>query len=134
MANLRALAESDLGITLEGDWAVDVRLIPPDGLPFDAKGQVLYNLVRQDAMVGERVVSDMLVVTLRRSSLRIVPAPGENWIVEAPTSPVVGAPIGQYALSPVRPPEGGAAIGFIRLYLQHVEQLPEEPAPEEPVV
>lgn len=132
--SLRALAEQDLGFTLEGvDWAADVRLIPPDGVPISTtldgkplRGQVLYNVVRQDPMSGERIVADTLVVTVRRSSLRLVPQAGENWIVEVPVSPRVGAPVGQYALTPTRPPEGGAAIGFIRLYLQTVEQTPDE--------
>lgn len=126
MGNLRVLAEKDLAITLEGaDWGFDVRLIPPDGVPFSVRGQVLFNTVRHDAMTGERVVYDTLVVTLRRSSMRLVPVAGENWIVECPVSPLVDAAIGQYVFSPVRPPEGGAAIGFIRLYLQIVEQTPE---------
>lgn len=106
---------------------MDVRLIPPDGVPFPAKGQVLYNLARLDPMNGEKVVIDTLVVTLRRSSLRVVPAAGEKWIIECPVNPRVGAPLGQYTLSPVRAPEGGAAIGFIRLYLQIVEQDDGEP-------
>lgn len=122
MSNLRALVESDLETTLEGDWAFDIRLTPPDGVPFPARGQVLYNMVRHDAMSGERVVYDTLVVTLRRSSLRVVPVAGETWLVECPVAPTVGAPVGQYVFSPVRPPEGGAGLGFIRLYLQLVEQ------------
>ena len=128
MSNLRALAEQDLGITIEGgDWAMDVRLIPPDGVPFSVRGQVLYNLARLDPMNGEKIVVDTLVVTLRRSSMRLVPAAGEKWIVECPVNPRVDAPVGQYTLSPMRAPEGGAAIGFIRLYLQIVEQSEEEP-------
>lgn len=133
MSNLRALAEKDLATTLEGDWSTDVRLIAPDGIAFSAKGQVLYNLVRQEPLSGERIVSETLVVTLRRSSLSVsaaaagsihsVPQPGENWIIEVPVSPILDAPIGQYALNSMRPPEGGAAIGFIRLYLQYVEQI-----------
>lgn len=106
---------------------MDVRLIPPDGVPFSVRGQVLYNLARLDPISGEKIIIETLVATLRRSSLRVVPAAGEKWLVEVPVNPCAGAPIGQYALSPMRAPEGGAAIGFIRLYLSIVEQDDGEP-------
>lgn len=131
MPNLRDLAERDLSITLEGDWAGNIKLFPPDGVPFTVKGQVLYNLARLDPMSGEKVTLSTLVVTVRRSSCRVVPQPGENWLVELPVSPQAGAPVGQYISSGDRPPEGGAAIGFIRLYLQEVEQSEESGAVED---
>jgi hypothetical protein len=128
MPNLRALAEHDLGFSIEGDYGLRVNLIAPDGIKdtmtADGRplmGQVLFNIVRV-SNEGDNITVDTPTVALRRSSLRRVPNPGENWIVEIPESPLVGAPMVQYVFSATRPPEGGASIGFIRLYLQHVEQ------------
>lgn len=133
MLNLRALAEKDLAITLEGDWGSDVTLIRPDGERVSTardgrplRGQVLYNTVRLNPETGERIVSNCPILSLRRSSLERVPTWGENWIIEMPVAPTVGAPTGQYSLSPARPPEGGESSGFVRLYLQLVEQEPAE--------
>lgn len=131
MANLRALIETDLKMTLEGDFSSRVNMIGPDGTRYestvdgrDLVGQVLYNTVREGESFGTigKIVLDTPVVTLRRSSLTRIPAAGEKWIIEIPESPIANAPFVQYTFSPTRPPEGGAAIGFIRLYLQAVEQ------------
>lgn len=121
--NLRALAESDLSLTLEGDFGMMVNLIGPDGIRDDGlSGQVLYDTVRINPDTGEEIVVDMPVVTLRRSSLARIPVAGENWIVEIPETPRAGASMVQYAMSPTRSPEAGKSIGFIRIYLQAVEQ------------
>jgi hypothetical protein len=132
MPKLRELAEKDLSLSLEGDWGVPVALLSPDGvwqrtgpdglLPLC--GQVLYDIKRLNPDTGESVVVPTPVVSLRRSSLIRVPQPGEGWLVEIPSAPVAGAPIVQYTFSPMRAPEGGGSIGFIRLYLQEVEQTP----------
>lgn len=123
--NLRSLAENDLKFSLEGDAGMNIDLLSPDGVwQRGLKGQVMYDTVRLNVETGERMVIPNPVVTLRRSSLTRVPAAGENWIVEIPVNPIAGAPVGKYCFSPVRPPEGGASIGFIRLYLQAVEQVP----------
>lgn len=131
--NLRALAEKDLGLTLEGDWSSPVTLIAPDGVRYSGTvdgrpltGQVLYEIVRDDLERGEKVTYDTPVVSLRRSSLARVPQAGEPWGVIIPSAPVPGAPTLLYVLSPMRPPEGGASIGYIKLYLQNVEQTPDE--------
>lgn len=131
--NLRALAENDLGVTLEGDWSSPVTLISPDGERYtqtvDGRpltGQVLYEIVRDDLDRGEKVTYDTPVVTLRRSSLPRIPLAGEKWGVIIPSAPVVGAPTRLCTISPLRPPEGGASLGYIRLYLQNVEQTPED--------
>lgn len=123
--NLRELAEKDLGRSLEGEWSLPVNLIDPDGARYDGlRGQVLFDIVRVNPETGEEVTVQTPVVTLRRSTLARVPAPGENWIVEIPATPSEAAAKVQHVLSPTRPPEGGASIGFIRLYLQAVEQAP----------
>lgn len=124
--NLRELAEKDLGRTLEGEWSLPVNLVDPDGVRYDGLlGQVLFDIVRVNPETGEEVTVQTPAVILRRSSLARVPAAGENWIVEIPNAPSVSAPKIQHVLSHTRPPEGGASIGFIRLYLQAVEQAPE---------
>jgi len=127
--NLRETAEKDLATTLEGEWSLPVRLCSPDGVWYDRTsdnrllvGQVLYDIVRLDPDSGDKVTVSVPVVTLRRSTLTRLPEPGENWIVEIPESPYPLAPKVQYVLSPTRPPEGGRSLGFIRLYLQQVEQ------------
>lgn len=128
MTSLRSLAERDLRVTLERDGD-RVNLIDPDGVRYETtvdgrplQGQVLYDVSRINPENAERMTVDMPVVTLRRSSLVRVPRAGETWIVEIPESPVPGAAMVPFCLSPVRPPEGGASLGFIRLYLQTVEQ------------
>lgn len=123
--NLRELSEKDLGRSLEGEWSLPVNLIDPDGARYDGlRGQVLFDIVRVNPETGEEVTVQTPVVTLRRSTLARIPAPGENWIVEIPATPSEAAAKVQHVLSPTRPPEGGASIGFIRLYLQAVEQAP----------
>ena len=132
MANLRVLAEKDLEVSLEGDFGMRVNLIAPDGVKDTTTrdgrpltGQVLFDISREGesgGLIGAITVNTP-VVSLRRSSLRRVPEAGENWIVEIPESPVEGAPFVQYCFSFTRPPEGGASIGFIRLYLQRIEQV-----------
>ena len=105
--------------------ALPVNLISPTGQRYNGlRGQVHFDLVRISPDTGERMVVHAPTVILRRSSLEREPVAGEKWLVECPDSPIDGAPMIQYALSPVRPPEGGKSIGFIRLYLQEVEQVP----------
>lgn len=121
--NLRERVERDLAITLEGQWSLPVNLIGPDGIRIDGlRGQVLYDIVRLNPDTGEDVVVNTPVVTLRRSTLARIPLAGENWLVEIPETPSETATMRQYVISPTRPPEGGASIGFIRIYLQQVEQ------------
>lgn len=122
--NLRAMAELDLGRSLEGpDWSFPVKLTGPDGVTEAVRGQVLYDLVRMNPDNGERVVVEQCTITLRRSSLRRVPSPGENWLYEIPESPAdpEGSTV-QVVSSGTRPPEGGRSLGFIRIYAQQVEQ------------
>lgn len=130
MVNLREQVESDLSFTLEREWKLPVVLIDPDGNTIDTSlndgetlgGQILYDTVRINPTTGEEMVVNNPIVSLRRSSLSRVPLPGEKWVVKIPTTPSTTAPKEDFVLSPTRPPEGGRSIGFIRLYLQRVEQ------------
>jgi len=120
---LRERVEKDLAVTLEGQWSLPVNLVSPEGVRTDGlRGQILYDTVRMNPETGEDVTVERPVVTLRRSSLTRIPAPGEKWLVEIPQTPDETASMEQYMISPVRPPEGGRSIGFIRIFLQEVEQ------------
>jgi hypothetical protein len=127
--NLRQQAESDLSKTLEGDFGLPVILVDPDGNTITQnlslttlKGQILYSTTRLDPETGEPIIVNNPVVTLRRSSLSRVPAPGERWLVRIPIDPTEGAAIVDFIIDQGRSPEGGRDIGFIRLYLRKASQ------------
>ena len=135
MDNLRERAESDLGITLEGQFGLPVELTGPDGIeyktsanspdpqnPLDLMGQVLYTTVRVSLETGEEVTVNKPVVALRRSSLARVPQDGENWFIKFPKDPSLTAELQNYIMSVDRSTEGGRSIGFIRLYPTKVIQ------------
>lgn len=120
---LRERTERDLARTLEGRWSLPVNLVNPDGVRTDGlRGQILYDIVRMNPETGEMVTVSTPVVTLRRSSLARIPIAGERWLVEIPATPEETGALVPYIISADRPPEGGASIGFIRIYLQQVEQ------------
>jgi hypothetical protein len=108
-----------------------VVLIDPDGNIIDTtlndtgvlRGQINYETMDIDPQTGADMVVNLPVVALRRSSLSRVPEAGEKWFVKIPVSPVEGAAIEDFILSETRPPEGGAGIGFVRLYLQRAAQV-----------
>ena len=127
MTNLPELEESDLELTLENDWGLPVELTSPAGIKDTVLGQVLFDFLKINPETGEPMTVSDPVVVLRRSSLlsaafAAVPQPGENWFVRIPTSPSETATKADYIISPTRAPEGGASIGFIRIYLQKAEQ------------
>ena len=125
MANLREIIEKDLEVSLEGDYALPVVLIGPDGTVYTEKvngddlvGQVLYSSLKFDPDTGAQVVVPQPVVTLRVSSLQRVPADGEAWGVKIPITPSTTAPLKEFSME--RPVEANT-IGFIRLYLVEVD-------------
>lgn len=131
MGEQRAIIESDLRETLEGDFGLPVELIAPDGTkqlysandPTELlQGQILYDSLIQDPNTGLDVVVHKPVVSLRRSSLTTVPdaTPGQNWAVRIPLEPSVSAPKMTFRIGRVT--EGGDSIGFVRLYLERIEQ------------
>ena len=135
--SLREQVEKDLSFSLEGtnDWGLPVELISPDGVkystsenspdpenPLPLTGQVLYDQAKADPDTGEPITVNNPIVSLRRSSLARVPADGERWVIRIPTSPSITAELEDFVLSPVRPHGGGQSIGFIKLYLQRIEQ------------
>ncbi len=130
--NLRKRVEADLETSLEKDWGLPVVLVSPDGEVIDTSensgdaltGQVLYDTVRVNPETGEPVIVNNPIVTLRRSSLSRVPAPGEKWVVKIPVDPDPDADLTEFVISTARPPEGGRSIGFIKLFLQKAKQTP----------
>jgi len=130
VVGLREMAEADLAETLEGEWALPVVLIDPEGNRYDTSandplapltGQVLYGKRAFNPDTGEDIFINTPVVTLRISSLTRVPVDGERWGVKIPTRPSMTAPMVDFLFT-VRPSEGGASIGVVRLYLQRAAQ------------
>jgi hypothetical protein len=133
VTNVRALAESDLGHTLEREMGIAVVLIAPDGLKIDTTnddrplvGRVLWSQPRTNLESGEVAIVPDPVVELRRSSLSRVPATGERWSVLIPSGPITGAPVELYMLDRSRSVEGGRSLGVIKLPLVRVKQSVEE--------
>lgn len=126
MLNLRQQTEKDLGFSLEGAWSLPVVLIDPEGVeqtkskndPLnDLSGQILYDHRVVDSDTGMEHLVNTPVVTLRISSLDRVPQDGEIWGMKFPLVPDPSAAKTTFILTG-RPTEGGASIGFIRLYPQ----------------
>lgn len=120
--NLRELAESDLSISLEGDFGLPVELIDPDGVKYDGiSGQVLFDVESVNPETLEVTVIER-IVSLRRSTLTRIPLDGERWVVRIPTTPSTTAELEDFVLSEDRPSSGGASIGFIKLYPERIAQ------------
>ena len=123
VTNLRVLTESHLSVTLEGAFSLPVILIAPDGVTLpEVRGQINYETVIINPDTGEEIAINTPNVSLRRSSLTRIPEAGEKWVVKIPVSPEENAPVESFIISPTQPPQGGRSIGFIRLYLNRIEQ------------
>lgn len=134
MDNLRERVEADLDVTLEGDWGLPVVLIDPaTGITYDHKyadppldppedlvGQVLYDTRIENPETGGEMIVHKPVVTLRRSSLEVIPSRG--WVCKIPLTPSYDAEKVTFLVE--RPAEDGGSIGFIRLYLMRAENPP----------
>lgn len=120
--DIRALIESDLQYTLEGDYGKPVVLIAPDGERVEVRGQVLFDTAEFDPETGAMLIYEKPVVTLRRTALSRIPGEKEKWAVIIPASPAATEATEIYSLE--RPVEGGRSIGFLRLYLTKVKESP----------
>ena len=129
MENLRAAIEKDLGDSLEGEFKIEVELTAPNGQTQiysknnpTAKlgGQVLYYTHIENPTTGEQIVVNEPVLSLRISSLNIVPKSGETWHIKMPTSPVAGAVKKDFVFTATRAIESGTDIGFIKIYPQRI--------------
>lgn len=123
MPSLRELIETDLGTTVEGDFALPVELVAPDGSEQALTGDVRYDTATEDPETGMPITVNEPNVSLRRSSLTKIPVDGENWVVRIPTTPDASAVLEDFFLSKIRPQGGGRSIGFIKLYLTRAEQI-----------
>lgn len=129
MANLRVLAEKDLGQTLEGEYGLPVELRDPDGVKITTSandgsplvGQIMIDTV-EITETEQNVVNTNPIVVLRVSSLSRVPKAGEDWHVRIPILPDPAAPKEDFVLDGSNVDTGGATIGFIRLHLRKAEQ------------
>lgn len=120
--NIRALAEQHLGESLEGGYGIEVILTGPDGKQQPVKGQVLYSRKVLNPVTGEDIIINEPVVVLRVSSLDPVPKTAEQWFIQMPVSPVEGAAKENFLMDKGKAVEGGASIGFIRLYPKKADQ------------
>ena len=128
--SLRERTESDLLKSLEGEYGLPVELISPDGEIINISantgepltGQILYDTVGINPETGEEMIVNNPIVTLRRSSLSRVPAPGATWAVKIPISPSTTADLETFIVDSEHSPEGGRSIGFIKLHLIKAQQ------------
>jgi hypothetical protein len=130
--DLRAIIEADTYETLEGDFGLPVELLnPTDGIrqtnsvnnpTEELMGQIFYETMNMRPETGLDIVVHKPWVSLRRSSLERVPSAEDydDWIVRIPIRPSRTATKVSHRIH--RPPEGGESIGFIRLYLEKIEQ------------
>jgi hypothetical protein len=127
--DLRAQIEIDLHESLEGEWKMAVELTSPSGETQKYSknnpdellgGQILYFTRRENPNTGEIEVVNQPVVTLRISSLNIVPQNGEKWYIKMPISPVANTEKESFVFTPTRSIESGTDIGFIRIYPQKI--------------
>lgn len=120
MMNLRKLVEADLETTLEGDFALPIILVAPDGSETTYQGRIDYESTEFDVETGAMLVESIPVVTLRRSSLTQIPSAGENWGVRIPVIPDPDADTTLFLWDGVEP-EVGKSIGYLRLKLTRAE-------------
>lgn len=123
--SLREIAELDLAQTLEGEFGLPVILTDPTtGSQQTVEGQILYDTVTLDPETGNPVIDNVPIVTLRRSSLNPVPQDGEKWYVQIPVTPSRTAATESFVCTPDKAVNTGGSIGYIKLYLQKIEQTP----------
>ena len=124
MISVPALAEADLGDTLEGECGAPVSLMSPDGALIDqsVNGGALKGFVRRSytdtrEKSGDKVIVNAPVVKLRITSLAQIPATGEKWQIGIPESPLDGAGIEWYDLDPKKPVEANRNSGTVKMFL-----------------
>lgn len=129
--NLRAQAVIDVKTQNLKNWSLPIVLIDPDGNKYNTDNetaetlkaiQILYDYRRENPDTGEPMTVKEPVVVLALSSLSRIPQPGEKWIIEIPLDPSDPDTLSTFFFSSDRSPEGGASLGFIRLYPQKAAQ------------
>jgi hypothetical protein len=124
MNNIRALAEKDLSQTIEAEFAIPVVLISPAGQRITETingkplvGRVLWERKEINPDTGEPVIVPSPTVTLRESSLPVVPKTGEQWYVQIPSGPRPDSPMTHYLTDINAAVELGRSLGVINLPL-----------------
>jgi hypothetical protein len=108
---------------LEGaDWGMPVILKDPTGTTQTVEGQVLRSVISVNPENGEPIVSPNPVITLRTSSLSIIPEDGENWYFQIPSTPDPDSTKVEFVLDGSKAIENNGAFGFIKIFLTDVEQ------------
>lgn len=133
MINLRALAEKDLSQTIEAEFSIPVVLISPQGERITETkygkplaGRVLYERKEVSPDTGEPVVVPAPIVTLRESSLTVIPKTGEKWFVQIPSGPRLDSPMSNYLVDVSAAVEIGRSLGVINLPLVLIDDCSEE--------
>lgn len=124
MVNLRVQAEADLAITLEGDFALPIELTYPDGSVQTLQGRIDYDTIVASPDTGVESIINHPIITLRRTSMDFIPEAGAKFGVRIPITPKPDAELKNFVISSDRASEGGASNGWIRYYLQDMEQTP----------
>jgi hypothetical protein len=137
MGNLREQMEQDLGFMLEdldNGFALPVILVNPHtgiAQEFSANdpdaprtiplaGRVTYARFEFSSDTGMPMRVDNPIVTLRKSSLDVIPKAGENWVVKIPEEPRVDAPKKSFMMSIA--PNTGDSYQWIQLALTNLSQ------------
>jgi hypothetical protein len=130
--DLRKIIEGDLHEIIELDWSMPVALLSPTTGLWQTKSAndpeadlgclSFYETMILRPTSGTTDVVHKPWVAIRLSSLTEVPSNVnyKQWLVETPVLPDREAPMVKHRIH--RPPEGGFTIGFIRFYLEAIEQ------------
>ena len=124
------IATAGLKLMLEnGGFGMPVELTPPDGTDITENedgnplmGQVLYDFDAVDPESGDKVVVKTIMVTLRKTALRVVPEPGQTWGVRIPLDPSDFDTLTQFVINTDESLMDGQTAGFITLNLKTIDQ------------
>jgi len=128
--NIRThIATDGLTTMIEGNFGFPVELTAPDGTEIKLnengvtlKGQVLYDREAIDPESGDLKTVQETTVTLRKTALSRIPLAGETWKVAIPLDPALPAVLTTHLINSDKAPIDGDSIGFIKIFLQNVEQ------------
>lgn len=130
MNSIPALVESDLEITIEGEFGLPVILKNPNDILIDetVDGRPLKGFVRRSYFdtrdqrgANDRTLINSPVVKLRLSSLPEIPTTGANWFIAIPEGPQDGAAMEWFFLDPNKPVEINRDKGTVKLFIVKVK-------------
>jgi len=121
--NLRThLAGPGLKKMIEGNFGLPVELTDPDGVETVHIGEILYDREAIDPESGDLKTVQEIMVSLRKTALSRIPIAGETWKVAIPLSPALPTVLTTFLMNSDKAPIDGGSIGFVKLFLQNVEQ------------